>query len=205
MQNEQRSSQPFIVVTNALTGASPGARRGGEEAGRVEVEDGARTGRGAVHLLAREGGEVGDVVGADDQIEVADAGEELLALLLRDAARDGEHETGVLRLERRELADLAPELLLGLLADAARVEDDEIGLLRGLGARPAVRAQHLLHAIGVVRVHLAAEGVDEVEASHCGGSLALAGMPGEIGHGHGHGHGHVERRGPTGFRSFPCR
>ena len=124
------------------------------------------------HLLAGERRQLGDVVGPDDEIEMADAREELLALLLRDAAGDGEDEVGVLRLERRELADLAAELLLGLLAHAARVEDDEVGLLGGLGARPAARAEHLLHAIGVVHVHLAAEGVDEIEAGQSRTRLA---------------------------------
>ena len=32
-------------------------------------------------------GQLGDVVGPDDEVDVADALEELLALLLRDAAR----------------------------------------------------------------------------------------------------------------------
>src|SRR5690606_11352078 len=108
---------------------------------------------------------LGQVVRADDEVEVRDPREELLALLLRDAARDREDEAGVLRLQRRELADLAPQLLLGLLADAAGIEDDDVDLVRRLGAGPAVRAQRLLHAVGVVRVHLEAEGVDEI-ASH---------------------------------------
>jgi hypothetical protein len=123
-----------------------------------------RARRCAVHLLACERRQVGDVVRPDQEIEVADACEELLSLLLGDAAGDREHETGVLRLQRRELADLAAELLLGLLTHAARIEDDEIGLLGGLGARPAARTQHFLHPVGVVRVHLTPEGVDEIEA-----------------------------------------
>ena len=90
--------------------------------------------------------------------------EELFAFLLRHATGHREHHPRVLRLEGRELAHLASQLLLGLLAHAARVQDHQIGVLHPVGARPAGGAQHLLHPIGVVRVHLTAEGVDEVPA-----------------------------------------
>ena len=93
------------------------------------------------HLLQDERRELGDVVRADDEIDVADPLEELLALLLRDAAGDGDDEVGPRALQRRELADLAPELLLGLLAHAARVEDDQVGVLGPLDRRASGRAQ----------------------------------------------------------------
>ena len=68
--------------------------------------------------------------GPDDEVDVPHPREQRLALLLRDAAGDGDDEVGPRALERRELADLAAELLLGLLAHAARVEDDEVRVLR---------------------------------------------------------------------------
>ena len=149
--------------------------RSREEARRVEVEDRVRARRSAVHLLASERRQVGDVVGPDEQIEMTDPRQELLALLLRDAPGDREDETRVLRLERGELADLAAQLLLCLLTDAARVEDDQVRVLGVVSACPAARAQHLLHPIGVVRVHLAPEGVDEVAAGQSGRFIARGG------------------------------
>ena len=70
-------------------------------------------------------------------------------------------------LQRRELADLAAELLLRLLAHAARVEDDEVGVLGPVDRRrPPAAAQDLVHAVGVVDVHLAAEGLNDVAERH---------------------------------------
>jgi hypothetical protein len=108
-------------------------------------------------LLERQRGQLGEVVGADDQVDVLDPLEELLALLLSDTPRHGDHDVRPALLEGRELADLAPKLLLGLLADAARVEHDEVRGLELVGLRPAVAREDLLHPVGIMDVHLAAE------------------------------------------------
>ena len=94
--------------------------------------------------------------------------EQSLALLLRDASGDGDDEIGPDALQRGELADLAAELLLRLLAHAARVEDDEIGVLGLVDRDPPGRAQDSAHTVGIVGIHLAAEGVDDVAEQHGG-------------------------------------
>ena len=91
-QKEHRSSQPFIVVTSATTGALPASGARGEEARRREVELGPRDRRRARELLGDERGKLGHVVRTDDEIDVLDALEQPLALLLRDAARDGDDQ-----------------------------------------------------------------------------------------------------------------
>ena len=157
MQNEQRSSQPFMIVTKAVFDAPE--RR--EEAGRLDVEDRVHRGRPAEREIVEEAGELGDVVGADDQVDPAHLLEEALALLLRDAAGDDQHQLAPIPLLLREPAHLAAELLLGLLADAARIQDDHVRL-GGVGLDVAGATQHLVHALRVVHVHLAAEGRDRV-------------------------------------------
>jgi hypothetical protein len=93
--------------------------------------------------------------------------------LLRHAPGNANHELGASALQQPEASHLAPELVLGLLADAAGVEQDHVGLVR-LGARPVARcAQHLADAIGVVLIHLAAEG-DDADAGHVDGPLSSA-------------------------------
>ncbi len=133
----------------------------GEEARRVGVEDGAHQGRRAEGELVEEARQLGDVVGADDEIDAAGAREQALPLLLRDAAGDdhGQLPAGALLLG--EAAHLAEELLLGLLAHAAGVEDDDVGL-GGLDLGVAGPAHDLVHPLRVVDVHLAAERGDGV-------------------------------------------
>jgi hypothetical protein len=94
------------------------------------------------------------------------AREELLSFLLRHAPRHGDDESGMRTLQRCELSDLASQLLLGLLADAARVEYDKVGLVWGGRGNTACCAKDVLHSAGVVHVHLAAEGLDDVTEAH---------------------------------------
>ena len=57
------------------------------------------------------------------------------AVLLRQAAADGDLHAGSLRLDRREVAEVAVELVVGVLAHRAGVEDDDVGLLARRRAR----------------------------------------------------------------------
>ena len=101
----------------------------GEKARGHHVEFGAGDGGGAGHLFHQQGRQLRDVVGTEDEVDVSNAFEELLTLLLRHAAGDGDDEAGPRFLERSKLADLAAELLLCLSPrTTARVEDDEIRL-----------------------------------------------------------------------------
>ena len=56
--------------------------------------------------------------------------EDPLALCLRVASADGDHEIGVTPLPRRCLAEVSGELRVRLLADRARVEHENVGVVR---------------------------------------------------------------------------
>ena len=65
-----------------------------------------------------------------------------------------------------EAPERAVEPLVGVLPDAARVEHHHVGVLHGGGRRQAVGHQQPGEPLGVVLVHLAPEGPDEVGAGH---------------------------------------
>ena len=127
MQNEQRSSHPFITVTYAV-GPPADARHRGQEARAPEVEHGAHGRRAAEHRVLEQARELDDVVGTDDEIDAVELTEQRLALLLRDAPGDDQHLRRAVALPLGDPADLAPELLLGLLAHAARVQHEHVGV-----------------------------------------------------------------------------
>ena len=100
----------------------------------------------------------------DHEIDNLRALEDLASLGLRHAAchRDQGVEAACLPrlLHRAHAAKLGIDLLGRLLADVAGIENDEVGLGRIVGRRVAVIRQRLRHALGVVGVHLTAEGLD---------------------------------------------
>src|SRR5262249_42510979 len=69
-------------------------------------------------------------------------------------------------LEHAHAAELRVELLRRLLADVTGVEDDEVGILRLRGLGEAFGRKHVRHTMGIVDVHLAAEGLD-VDFARC--------------------------------------
>ena len=104
--------------------------------------------------------ELADVVRPEDEVDVRDAREEPVLLLLRHAARHRD-ERAAPRLHLAVAAERGEELLLRLLAHRAGVEEDEIRVLGAVRARERVAPEQLDHPVGVRGVHLAAEGVDE--------------------------------------------
>ena len=62
--------------------------------------------------------------------------------------------------EGLEVAEMSVELVVGVLPDAAGVEHDDVGRLEVGGGHQAVGDQQPGQALGVVLVHLAAEGAD---------------------------------------------
>ncbi len=106
----------------------------------------------------------GQVVGAEDDVQVRQLLHELLAVALTDAASHGD----VALLVGRAVShgnvlhgcDLAVEPRIGGLAHAAGHEHDDIGLFNGADGQRAQPLEHAGDALGVVLVHLAAEGVD---------------------------------------------
>ena len=93
-----------------------------------------------------------------DQRDVGRALEDLLALLLGDAAQNGEALPFLVQL--LEVVQAMEDLLLGLIADRAGVVDDEVGVLFALHLRVALGDERPHDLLGVVEVHLAAEGLD---------------------------------------------
>src|SRR5688572_6994725 len=101
---------------------------------------------------------------ADDHVD--DAGrplDQLLAFLLRHAAGDGDDRiASQLAAHLFELAEPRVELLLRALAHAARVDHYQVGIDIRFGAVVTRLLQQAGHALGIVDVHLATVGFDEV-------------------------------------------
>ena len=90
--------------------------------------------------------------------------EDPVSLSLGVAAADGDDGVRIAALLRLRVAEIRGEPLIGLLADRARVEDEHVGLVRcGCLPEPELLEQ-AADALGVVRVHLAAERRDVVAA-----------------------------------------
>jgi hypothetical protein len=105
------------------------------------------------------------VVGAEDEVHLAEATQDPVALLLRHAARHPEDPSGAVGLPAAQQAELAVEAMLRLLADRAGVEDQEVGVVQ-VGRRPvAGMVEEVRHLLRVVDVHLAAVRADQ-EARH---------------------------------------
>ena len=104
------------------------------------------------------------VLRADHQIDRAGAADDFLALGLRHAAGDRNQHAAALRLggflELAHAADLGIDLVDRFLADVAGVEDDQVGVVHARGFGVTGRRQRVRHTIGIVDVHLAAEGLD---------------------------------------------
>ena len=137
-------------------------RLGPKELRVVHVEHRPRDRWGALLDLPDQGRKLGDVVRPEDDVHERRFPEQTLALLLGDAARDRQHGASLGLLERPERPEKAHQLVLGLLAYAAGVDDQEIGQRRLGRLTVTARPQDLLDPTGVVDVHLAAEGLDEV-------------------------------------------
>jgi hypothetical protein len=120
-------------------------------------------------LFTRPGEQAGcvaQVVGAEHDVDVARTRHDRVTVLLREAATDGDLQVGAELLERLERPEMAVELLVRVLPDAARVQDDDIGVLEAAGRFHPVGGEHPGDALGIVLVHLAAVGPDEVAAGH---------------------------------------
>ncbi len=130
-------------------------------------------GRGVQHLehrpspssrLVQQQTDAADVVGPEDGVEKRRPFQQRLAVLLGEAAADGDLHAGSLLLDRLQMAEVPVQLVVGVLADAARVEHDDVRLVEDLGTRQSLRGEHRRDAFGVVLVHLAPEGANEESA-----------------------------------------
>ena len=118
-------------------------------------------------------GQVRDGAGPEGHVDEGVHVEEALSLGLRVAAADGDDALRITLLQRAGLGEMSREALIRLLADRARVEDHHVRLVLGQRLAEPELLEHALDALGVVRVHLAAERGDVV-APHSGRSVARA-------------------------------
>ena len=129
----------------------------------VGVDVDARRGIRVGERLADERRQLLEALRADDDVDQVRALEQRAGFLLRHAAGNGDNGRAA-RLSARlaNFPEPRVELLFGALAHAARVDDDDIGIAR-LGRRlVAGLLQQPRHPLGVVDVHLAAVGFDEI-------------------------------------------
>jgi hypothetical protein len=90
-----------------------------------------------------------------------------LTLLARHAAADADDHLRPARLQKPPFPEQREHLLLRLLAHRAGVHEEQVRFRRVVGGHEIrAGAQHVRHPGGVVLVHLAAEGLDEVAAGH---------------------------------------
>jgi hypothetical protein len=133
--------------------------------GRRRVEDlhDRALGAGPTQKVRR----TGEVVCPEDDVDPPHLLLDELAVLLGQAAPDGDLQTGSSIHQLLETPERAVESLVCVLPDAAGVEDHDIGLFHGGGGLHAVRHQEPGQALRVVFVHLAPERADEIALRHC--------------------------------------
>ena len=105
-------------------------------------------------------------VGPDHDIDPGGLALDQPLVLLCQTPRDHDLELGVAVLDRLEVAQVAVQLVVGVLADRARVEHDDPRLVGILGGRHAVGHEQARDPLGIVFVHLAPEGADQVLRFH---------------------------------------
>ncbi len=112
---------------------------------------------GGQRVAGQELGELVDLARAEGDVDEREALEDLVLDRLRPAAADADDPLRALGLEPLRLAEVGEEAAVGVLADRAGVEEDQVGVIAAVRLGVAERAEHPLHALGVVLVHLAAE------------------------------------------------
>src|SRR4051812_12860983 len=103
-----------------------------------------------------------DRAGPERNVDLRIEREQALSLRLRVAAADGDDRARPLALQLRCVPHMGGEARVGLLADRARVEHDHVGLVLRRRLAQAELLEQALDPLGVVSVHLAAEGRDVV-------------------------------------------
>ena len=126
-------------------------------------------------------------MGAEDHVDVGGPLADLLPVHLGQAAAHGDLHVGPALPQRLQVAQMAVELVVGVLPDAAGVEHHDVGGLEVGRGHQAVGHQDPGQPLGVVLVHLAAEGPD-VEGTHrTAGRAGVRRLGARRGVGGGHG------------------
>ena len=136
MQKAHELSQPIWIVTHAAWSTS---RRAGSADGYASCSSRISTTGPSTRARASSVGRVGEVVGAEHDVDVRRPLAHELAVLLGQAAADRDLQLGPALLQRLQPAEVPVELVVGVLADAAGVEHDDVGDVEVVGR---------LHAVG---------------------------------------------------------
>ena len=107
-----------------------------------------------------KGGQRCHIVGSEDRIHPRHIVEDGVLILLCKATAHGDLHARMVLLRLLQCAQRAVEALVGIFADSARVKDDEIRLRGLVCGRVASFLQQTGNALGIVHIHLAAEGSD---------------------------------------------
>ena len=90
--------------------------------------------------------------------------QDLVPVLLRQAAAHGDLQAGPLLLQGPQLAEVAIKPVVGVFPNAAGIEDHDVGVLGAVGRDHPFGFEEPGQALGVVLVHLAPERAHEVAA-----------------------------------------
>src|SRR4051812_43678783 len=110
--------------------------------------------------LADERGNLVELAGAHDQVDVRSPFENEALVFLSHAAEDANDFARMFAFGVLETTQCAVDLVFGVLADAAGVEQDRVGVVRAGGELVTVFAQASDDELAVEFVHLAADGFD---------------------------------------------
>ena len=168
MQKAQELSHPVWMLTHAAYGSSrtaPGPSSGsvpasGSGASRISI-----SGPSSCARRSRTGARA-QVVRAEHDVDPAHLLLDPLAVLLGQAAADGDLQAGLGVHQLLQPAERPVEPLVGVLPDAARVEHHDVGVLHGGRRLHAVGHEQAGQALRVVLVHLAPERADEISPRH---------------------------------------
>ncbi len=103
-----------------------------------------------------------DIMGAEDGVDPGRPLHDLVPVFLGQATADGDLQSGPLLFERPELAEVAIKPVVGVLPYAAGVENNDVGVLDALRRDHSFGFEQAGQALGVVLVHLAAEGAHQI-------------------------------------------
>ena len=166
MQYEHTQLQPTEICTQAWKRRSRFGRQMRRESLELEVAL-----RPDVVRL-QELGQAVDLARPEGDVHEREALEDLLLQGLRPAPSHSDDPARILGLEALRLAEVADQPVVGRLPDRAGVEEDQVGAVALGGLLEAERLEHALHPLGVVLVHLTAEGGDVVRLHGFSGYLA---------------------------------
>ncbi len=124
MQKVQVLLQPTEMETQAAYALS---RRVGSVDGNASSDSAISTcASSCTRARSRRTGKLADVVRTEDDVHPGRLLHHGVAVLLGQAAADGDLHPGALRLHRREAAEVAVQPVVGVLPDGAGVEDDDV-------------------------------------------------------------------------------